>query len=102
MSRAGTAPAGRWRARERTTAAGDSSVTEDQAHIEVELTTGEKLARFVERSLGNVHRPLTDAQLDEKFRDQALLALPLNTPLRASAPTAADQKLMARVRSMAA
>ena len=35
-------------------------ITEDQAHIEVELTYGEKLTRFVEKSLGNIHRPLTD------------------------------------------
>ena len=65
------------RVREHATAVGDSSVTEDQAHIEVELTNGEKLTRFVERSLGNIHRPLTDRQLDEKFLDQAVLALPL-------------------------
>jgi hypothetical protein len=26
--------------------------------------------------LGNIHRPLTDRQLEEKFRDQAVLALP--------------------------
>ena len=64
------------RVRERATAIGDSSVTEDQAHIEVELTNGEKLTRFVEKSLGNIHRPLTDHQLDDKFLDQAVLALP--------------------------
>jgi 2-methylcitrate dehydratase PrpD len=63
--------------RERATATADSSITEDQAHIEVELTNGEKLTRFVEKSLGNIHRPLTDAQLDAKFRDQAVFALPL-------------------------
>ena len=63
--------------RERATAVGDSSITEDQAHLEVELTNGEKLTRFVEQSLGNIHRPLTDRQLDDKFLDQAVLALPL-------------------------
>ena len=47
--------------REHATAVGDSSITEDQAHIEVELTNGETLSRFVEKSLGNIHRPLTDA-----------------------------------------
>jgi 2-methylcitrate dehydratase PrpD len=64
------------RVRERTTAVGDESLTEDQARIEVELTTGEKLSRFVEQSLGNIHRPMTDRQLDEKFRNQAVRALP--------------------------
>jgi 2-methylcitrate dehydratase PrpD len=63
--------------RERATAVGDSSITEDQAHVEIELTGGEKLRCFVEKSLGNIHRPLTDAQLDAKFLDQAVLAIPL-------------------------
>jgi len=42
----------------------------------VELSDGRRLTKFVEQSLGNIHRPLTDKQLDEKFRDQALLVLP--------------------------
>lgn len=64
------------RVRELATAVGDASITEDQAFIEVELANGEKLSRFVEQSLGNVHRPLSDGQLEEKFRDQAVLAIP--------------------------
>src|SRR5579863_6229565 len=64
--------------RERATAVGDSSITEDQAHIAVELMNGEKLTRFVEQSLGNIHRPLTDRQLDTKFRDQAVYTFPSN------------------------
>ena len=59
-----------------TTAVGDPTITEDQAHIEVTLRDGRKLTRFVEQSLGNVHRPLSNAQLEEKFRDQGVLALP--------------------------
>jgi hypothetical protein len=42
----------------------------------VKLTKGEKLSRFVAQSLGNLHRPLTNQQLDDKFRDQAVLSLP--------------------------
>jgi 2-methylcitrate dehydratase PrpD len=64
------------RVRENATAVGDASLTEDQANIEVELVTGEKIGRFVEKSLGNLNRPLTNQQLDEKFRDQAVMALP--------------------------
>jgi 2-methylcitrate dehydratase PrpD len=64
------------RVRECATAVGDPSLTEDQARIEIELSTGEKLSRFVEQSLGNIHRPMTDRQLEEKFRDQAVRALP--------------------------
>jgi 2-methylcitrate dehydratase PrpD len=64
------------RVRENATAVGDPSLTEDQANIEVELVSGEKISRFVEKSLGNINRPLTDRQLDDKFRDQAVMALP--------------------------
>jgi 2-methylcitrate dehydratase PrpD len=64
------------RVRERATAVGDSTITEDQARVEVELTDGRRLTKFVEASIGNLKRPLTDAQLSAKFRDQAALALP--------------------------
>jgi 2-methylcitrate dehydratase PrpD len=64
------------RVRECATAVGDPQITEDQAHIEVELTNGEKLSHFVEQSLGNVHRPMSNRQLEDKFRDQAVLAIP--------------------------
>jgi 2-methylcitrate dehydratase PrpD len=64
------------RVRESATAVGDPSITEDQANVEVELVTGKTVSRFVEKSLGNIHLPLTNQQLDEKFRDQAVLALP--------------------------
>jgi 2-methylcitrate dehydratase PrpD len=64
------------RVRELVSATGDPSITEDQACVEVELTTGAKLTRFVEQSLGNIHRPMTDKQLEAKFRDQAVAALP--------------------------
>jgi 2-methylcitrate dehydratase PrpD len=59
-----------------TTAVADPSITEDQVHIEVTLRDGRKLVKFVEQSLGNVHRPLGNDDLSEKFRDQAVLALP--------------------------
>ena len=64
------------RVREHTSAVGDPSITEDQAHIEVDLAGGRMLTKFVEQSLGNLNRPMTDRQLDAKFRDQAVLALP--------------------------
>ena len=64
------------RVRELATATGDPSLTEDQAYIDVELTDGRKLTKFVEASLGNLKRPLNDRQLDSKFRDQGVLALP--------------------------
>lgn len=64
------------RVRERASAVGDPGITEDQARIEVQLTDGRTLIRFVEASIGNLARPLGDRQLDAKFRDQAVLALP--------------------------
>jgi 2-methylcitrate dehydratase PrpD len=64
------------RVREATTASGDSTITEDQAHVEVELSDGRRVSKFVEQSLGNIHRPLSDRQLEEKFRDQAVTVLP--------------------------
>jgi 2-methylcitrate dehydratase PrpD len=64
------------RVRSRTTAVGDDTITEDQVHIEVVLRDGRKLTKFVEQSLGNLHRPLSNEQLTDKFVDQAVLALP--------------------------
>src|SRR5215211_370941 len=62
--------------RERTTReADDPSVTEDGVHVELELTGGRMLRKRLEGSLGNLKRPLTDEQLDAKFRDQATLAV---------------------------
>lgn len=59
-----------------TTAVGDESITEDQVHIEVVLRNGDTLTKFVEQSLGNLHKPMNNEQLEEKFVDQAILALP--------------------------
>jgi len=64
------------RVRERATATGDPALTEDQARIEVELADGQRHSWFVEQSLGNIHRPLTDRQLEEKFRSCAARVLP--------------------------
>jgi len=62
--------------RERTHAMADASVTEDQARVEVEMDDGRTFSVFVEASIGNLSRPMTDAELADKFRGQAVLALP--------------------------
>jgi 2-methylcitrate dehydratase PrpD len=62
-----------------TSAMPDASITADQVHIEVDLASGTTLTLFVKESLGNLNYPLNDRQLDEKFRDQAVLALPAAT-----------------------
>ncbi len=64
------------RLRDRVEVAADDAVTEDQVDIRVTLADGTALELFVEQSLGNVHRPLTNRELEEKFRAQAVLALP--------------------------
>lgn len=64
------------RIRALTTAIPDSSITADQVHIEVDLASGKTLTLFVEQSLGNLLNPLSDVQIEDKFRDQAVLALP--------------------------
>lgn len=58
--------------RDNVAAVADPTITDDQAHIEVELDDGSRVSRFVEQSIGNIHRPMTDAQLEAKFRDQAV------------------------------
>jgi 2-methylcitrate dehydratase PrpD len=64
------------RVRQATTATGDRKLTEDQAKIEVDLADGRTISHFVEQSLGNINKPLSDRQLDEKFLAQAVRALP--------------------------
>jgi 2-methylcitrate dehydratase PrpD len=64
------------RVRELARAEGDASISEDQAHVFVETVDGRRVEKFVEESLGNLRRPLSDAQLGDKFRDQAIVNLP--------------------------
>ena len=64
------------RLRSLTTAVADAEIGEDQVDIEVELEDGAVLRLFVSESLGNLQRPLSDAQLEEKFTDQGVLVLP--------------------------
>jgi 2-methylcitrate dehydratase PrpD len=64
------------RLRDRVHVAADAAVTEDQVDIIVRLDDGTVHSLFVEQSLGNIHLPLSNEQLEAKFRDQAVLALP--------------------------
>lgn len=63
------------RIRETAAATADNGITDDQARITVELTDGTVLEKFIEQSLGNIHRPMSDAQLNDKFRNQATRSL---------------------------
>lgn len=64
------------RVRERVTAEGDPEVAEDAVRVEVELESGERLEKRVDHAIGNLGRPMTDRELEEKFRGQARLVLP--------------------------
>lgn len=55
----------------KTESTGDPSISEDGVHVEVELSDGKKFVKQLEHSIGNLKRPLSDPQLEEKFRDQA-------------------------------
>lgn len=56
--------------REATTAVADPSVSEDGVNVSVRLKDGRTVGMKLEQSLGNLARPLSDAQLEAKFRDQ--------------------------------
>ena len=59
--------------REKVVAEGDPVVSEDGVRVEVTLKDGRVLTKTLEHSLGNLKRPLSDAQLEGKFRDQATM-----------------------------
>jgi 2-methylcitrate dehydratase PrpD len=63
--------------RETTEALGDPSVMEDSVVAAVRLKDGREVTMTLEGSLGNLKRPLSDAQLEVKFRDQATVISPL-------------------------
>lgn len=57
--------------RAKTESIGDESISEDGVYVEVELVDGRKFSKQLEHSLGNLKQPLSDSQLEQKFRDQA-------------------------------
>ena len=61
--------------RDRVTGIADDSLARDQARAEVTLADGRVLSAFVEHARGSIARPMTDAELDEKFLAQAEMVL---------------------------
>lgn len=57
--------------RDRVTATEDRSLHEDQVRIAVKLRDGRTLEKFVEHAIGSLDRPMTDADLEAKFRGLA-------------------------------
>jgi 2-methylcitrate dehydratase PrpD len=57
--------------RERVTAVVEQSMHEDQVHITLKLRNGKTLEKFVEHAIGSIARPMSDADLETKFRGLA-------------------------------
>ncbi len=55
--------------REKVTATVDSGIAPDEVNIEVALKDGRKLSKHIAHALGSLKRPLTDRDLENKFRD---------------------------------
>ena len=54
-----------------TFAVADKSIAEDEVIAEVTLASGERVVKHVKHAIGNRARPMTDVELEDKFRDQA-------------------------------
>ncbi|MGQ0523331.1 MAG: MmgE/PrpD family protein [Betaproteobacteria bacterium] len=57
--------------RDRVSASADASVHEDQVHITIKLKDGRVLEKFVEHAIGSLDRPMSDSDLEVKFRGLA-------------------------------
>jgi len=57
--------------RDRVTATVEPGVHEDQVRVSIKLRDGRTLEKFVEHAVGSVDRPMSDAQLEAKFRGLA-------------------------------
>lgn len=62
--------------RERVTIDADKAIRKLEAHVTVTLRDGRTLERHVEHALGTIQRPMSDADLEEKFRSLAADVLP--------------------------
>lgn len=54
--------------RDRVSAAVEQGVHEDQARVRIRLKDGRTLEKFVEHAIGSLDRPMSDADLEAKFR----------------------------------
>lgn len=57
--------------RGRVSAVGDDTVSEDGVVVAVTLSSGDVVRKSLDMSIGNIRKPLSDARLEAKFRDQA-------------------------------
>jgi 2-methylcitrate dehydratase PrpD len=64
--------------RDRVAAVLDSSMHEDQTRVTIRLKDGTTLEKFVEHAIGSLERPMSDADLEAKFRGLVKGILPDN------------------------
>lgn len=57
--------------RDRVTATVDRALHEDQVHVTIKLKNGKTLERSVEHAVGSLDRPMSDSDLEAKFRGLA-------------------------------
>lgn len=62
--------------RDRVNAIADRGVHEDQVRVVITLKDGRRLEKFVEHAKGSVEQPMSDSELDAKFRDLSEGVLP--------------------------
>jgi 2-methylcitrate dehydratase PrpD len=62
--------------RGRVEAIADPSVHEDETHVEIVLTDGRTFQKHVAHAIGSLERPMSDADLEAKFRSLATGNLP--------------------------
>src|SRR6185503_14636379 len=54
--------------RDKVTATVDKAMHEDQVHVTIKLKNGKTLEKYVEHCVGSLGRPMSDADLEAKFR----------------------------------
>jgi 2-methylcitrate dehydratase PrpD len=54
--------------RDKVTAVVDKAMHEDQVHVTINLKSGKSLEKYVEHAVGSLGRPMSDADLEAKFR----------------------------------
>jgi 2-methylcitrate dehydratase PrpD len=57
--------------RDRVSASVDRNLHEDQVHVTIRLKDGKTLEKFVEHAIGSLDKPMSDADLEAKFRGLA-------------------------------
>jgi 2-methylcitrate dehydratase PrpD len=68
--------------RDRVNTTVDPSIGEDQVRISIVLKDGRRLDKFVEHAVGSTKNPMTDAQLEAKFKGLAEGVLPADRTSR--------------------